>query len=105
MVTALTAATLAAGLVTGCGPEATSVVGTTSAPAVPTVDPTSTSSVGVTSSAPPAADGSTTATPTATGPTLAPSVFEGEAVTIDGTPFDLGELANKDLVLWFWAPW
>jgi hypothetical protein len=32
-------------------------------------------------------------------------VFEGEAVTIDGAPFDLGELAGTDLVLWFWAPW
>ncbi len=40
-----------------------------------------------------------------TGPQLDPAVFEGDAQIIDGDRFELGELAGKDLVLWFWAPW
>lgn len=43
--------------------------------------------------------------PAATGDVLAAEVFDAEATTIDGEPFDLGELADRDLVLWFWAPW
>ncbi len=39
------------------------------------------------------------------GPVLDASVFSGEATTIEGASFDLGPLANKDLVVWFWAPW
>ena len=38
-------------------------------------------------------------------PVLDPSTFEGEAVTLDGEAYDLGQLANADLVVWFWAPW
>lgn len=37
--------------------------------------------------------------------TLSAATFDGEATTVDGVSFDLGTLANKDLVLWFWAPW
>ncbi|MGH1491836.1 MAG: hypothetical protein ACRBK7_21005 [Acidimicrobiales bacterium] len=33
------------------------------------------------------------------------SVFSGTATTISGESFDLGTLADKDLVVWFWAPW
>ncbi len=39
------------------------------------------------------------------GPVLDASVFSGEAMTVDGASFDLGPLANQDLVVWFWAPW
>ncbi|MDH4362587.1 MAG: hypothetical protein OEY41_02750 [Acidimicrobiia bacterium] len=38
-------------------------------------------------------------------PRLDPGALRGQAVTIDGTSFDLGSLAGKDLVVWFWAPW
>lgn len=38
-------------------------------------------------------------------PRLDPAVLQGQAATIDGTSFDLGSLAGKDLVVWFWAPW
>lgn len=41
----------------------------------------------------------------ASGPVLDASTFTGEATTVDGSSFDLGPLANKDLVVWFWAPW
>ena len=39
------------------------------------------------------------------GPMLGPEVFQGQATTSDGQSFDLATLANKDLVIWFWAPW
>lgn len=39
------------------------------------------------------------------GPRLESTVLQGEAMTISGEAFDLGSLANKDLVVWFWAPW
>ena len=38
-------------------------------------------------------------------PRLDADVLQGQAATIDGTSFDLGSLAGKDLVVWFWAPW
>ena len=40
-----------------------------------------------------------------TGSVLAADVFDAEAVTVDGEVFDLAQLADSDLVLWFWAPW
>ena len=45
------------------------------------------------------------AEPDPTGPVLPVSVFDATATTLGGEPFDLGPLANADLVLWFWAPW
>lgn len=54
------------------------------------------------------ADESLTATETvapADGPILAADVLTGQATTIDGESFELGSLAEKDLVVWFWAPW
>lgn len=33
------------------------------------------------------------------------SVLSGQATTVAGDSFDLGTLADKDLVVWFWAPW
>lgn len=39
------------------------------------------------------------------GDRLAESTFDVEAVTVDGEPFDLAQLAASDVVLWFWAPW
>lgn len=39
------------------------------------------------------------------GPTLDASVLSGTATTVDGSAFDLGDLAGTDLVVWFWAPW
>lgn len=50
-------------------------------------------------------DGSGAETAAPTGPRLDASLFSGEAQTIGGESFDLGSLADKDLVLWFWAPW
>lgn len=38
-------------------------------------------------------------------PRLDADVLQGQAATIEGTSFDLGSLAGKDLVVWFWAPW
>ena len=38
-------------------------------------------------------------------PTFDATIFSGEALTVSGDSFDLGSLADKDLVLWFWAPW
>jgi hypothetical protein len=46
-----------------------------------------------------------TQAPADTGPKLDPAVLAGQAPTIDGASFDLGSVANKDLVIWFWAPW
>ena len=51
------------------------------------------------------AAGSADSEATADGPVLDASVFSGEATTVDGARFDLGELADQDLVVWFWAPW
>jgi hypothetical protein len=31
--------------------------------------------------------------------------FAGEAETVEGGTLDLGTLADRDLVVWFWAPW
>lgn len=53
---------------------------------------------GGTEAATPAADGGG-------GPVLDAAVLTGEATTLDGASFDLGGLADKDLVVWFWAPW
>ena len=39
------------------------------------------------------------------GPRLDPSVLAGQATTVAGEAFDLGELAGQDLIIWFWAPW
>lgn len=36
---------------------------------------------------------------------ISASTFDAQATTVSGEPFDLGELADRDLVLWFWAPW
>ncbi len=47
--------------------------------------------------------GSETAAPS--GDVLASDVFDAEATTVDGQVFDLAQLADSDLVLWFWAPW
>ena len=33
------------------------------------------------------------------------AVLSGQATTVAGDSFDLGTLADKDLVVWFWAPW
>ena len=41
----------------------------------------------------------------AAGPVLDASVLSGEAPLVAGGSFDLGTLADKDLVVWFWAPW
>ncbi len=49
--------------------------------------------------------GAETESAASNGPVLDPSLFSGEAQTIGGESFDLGSLADKDLVLWFWAPW
>ena len=51
--------------------------------------------------------GATTATPEAgpNGNLLTAATFDGQATTIQGETFDLAGLANKDLVIWFWAPW
>lgn len=38
-------------------------------------------------------------------PRLDADVLQGQAATIEGTSLDLGSLAGKDLVVWFWAPW
>ncbi len=38
-------------------------------------------------------------------PRLDPAALQGQAVTVDGQPVDLASLADKDLVVWFWAPW
>jgi hypothetical protein len=32
-------------------------------------------------------------------------VFAGVAPTVDGDELDLASLADRDLVVWFWAPW
>lgn len=50
-------------------------------------------------------DGASESAASANGPVLDASVFSGEATTVDGASFDLGPLANQDLVVWFWAPW
>ncbi len=39
------------------------------------------------------------------GTVLDASVLSGQATTATGESFDLGGLADKDLVVWFWAPW
>lgn len=39
------------------------------------------------------------------GPVIDPAIFSGQALTVSGETFELGELAGKDLVVWFWAPW
>lgn len=36
---------------------------------------------------------------------LASDVFDATARTVSGDAFQLGTLADQDLVLWFWAPW
>ena len=33
------------------------------------------------------------------------NILDGNFVTVDGADFDLSTLRNKDLVVWFWAPW
>lgn len=36
---------------------------------------------------------------------LDPATFAGQATSVDGETVELSALADKDLVLWFWAPW
>ena len=36
---------------------------------------------------------------------LESSVLDGEATTVEGETFQLGSLADTDVVVWFWAPW
>lgn len=59
--------------------------------------------------APEVADGETGASQTVSeepvGQRLDPSVLSGEFTTISGETIELGSLADKDLVVWFWAPW
>lgn len=33
------------------------------------------------------------------------SVLNGTVSDVNGAEVDLGTLADKDLVVWFWAPW
>lgn len=39
------------------------------------------------------------------GDVLSPATFEGEAMSVSGETVDLATLADRDLILWFWAPW
>jgi hypothetical protein len=32
-------------------------------------------------------------------------MFTGTATTLDGEEVDLADFAERDLVVWFWAPW
>ncbi|MEM7272568.1 MAG: hypothetical protein AAF547_05760 [Actinomycetota bacterium] len=52
-----------------------------------------------------AGDAGAAAEETASGPMLAPAVFEVEATTVGGESFDFRTVAERDAVLWFWAPW
>lgn len=49
-------------------------------------------------------DVSVTASPGG-GDVLSPATFEGEAMSVSGETVDLATLADRDLILWFWAPW
>ncbi len=50
-------------------------------------------------------DGGSDESAAPSGPVIDPAIFSGQAMTISGETFELGELAGKDLVVWFWAPW
>ena len=34
-----------------------------------------------------------------------PGALTGTAATVDGGTVELGDYADRDLVVWFWAPW
>ena len=36
---------------------------------------------------------------------LAVDLLSGVSTTLDGSTFDLGDVAGQDVILWFWAPW
>ena len=37
--------------------------------------------------------------------TVAADAFDGAAPTVDGGEVDLADFGERDLVVWFWAPW
>lgn len=95
------------GLSVACGSSGTQDTSAASSPATTAAAASSAAATG-SSTTGSSATGSPTTTgskPKPAGPTVDPAVFQGQATTIDGQPFDLGSLANKDLVVWFWAPW
>jgi hypothetical protein len=40
-----------------------------------------------------------------TASTVDPDAFVGTASTVGGEQIDLAVFAERDLVVWFWAPW
>ncbi|MFQ5557524.1 MAG: hypothetical protein ACE5GB_08480 [Acidimicrobiales bacterium] len=41
----------------------------------------------------------------ASGGSAGEGVLDFTGTTVDGTQIDFGDLAGRDLILWFWAPW
>ena len=62
----------------------------------PTDDPAATA---------PSATGSTSSAEVAATPAAGAAGLELEGRTLDGAPWEAGELAGRPAVLWFWAPW
>lgn len=90
---------------------------TTGAPPSSTATPAGNGAATPSSATPPTLPGGTATSAAAGGtsatkapadpnaPRLDADALQGQAAAIDGTSFDLGSLAGKDLVVWFWAPW
>ncbi|MGI9613500.1 MAG: hypothetical protein ACR2QO_11355 [Acidimicrobiales bacterium] len=87
-----------------CG-GATSETGTTAEPSAETAEQTTGQTTGETTDGTAVATTVESAAEAPTGDVLPASTFEGTATTVDGEPFDLGQLAGTDVILWFWAPW
>ncbi|MFD7312558.1 redoxin family protein [Streptomyces sp. NPDC059883] len=69
---------------TGVGAEAGSPTAAQSSPRVPVI---------------------ATGSPGGVGGAAVPEALGFTATTVDGKPFDAGNLAGRPVVLWFWAPW
>lgn len=84
-------------IVAGCSSAEDEATATAAGAAVTTVE-------GADDAATPPTEGEPEPEPTPAD-VLPPETFEGQATTVSGEPFELGSLAGKDLILWFWAPW
>lgn len=106
---------LAATVLVACGAGATPSDGASDVPAAPTASPSSAPPTASPNSAPPAeGTPATIATSTdvtgdptgdATSGAVVPAALQFSAPLVGGGEIELGALAGRPVLLWFWAPW
>lgn len=105
---------LAATVLVACGGSAAPSDGASDVPAAPTATPSSAPPTAPPTAPPPDGTPATIATPTdvtgepsgeATSGAVVPAALQFSAPLVGGGDIELGALAGRPVLLWFWAPW